>query len=67
MMQLYLTRQEEDLLLNILEAEFKDLRNEISNTENWQYKLGLKTKEELLRKVLAHFKRAEEISCPAKL
>ncbi len=53
MTKLKLNKQEQVLLSDILEYDLKDLRNEISNTENWEFKEGLKKKEELLKKVLA--------------
>lgn len=52
MAQITLNKEEEKLLLDILEYDLKELRNEISNTENWQFKEGLKKKEELLKKLI---------------
>lgn len=53
MLKLKLNTEERTLLQDTLEYDLKDLRNEISNTENWQFKEGLKKKEEMLKKVLA--------------
>lgn len=53
MIQLELNKQEQDILADILEYDHKQMRNEISNTENWEYKAGLKTREEVIKKVLA--------------
>ena len=57
MVTLNLNRDEQTMLGDILEYELKDLRNEISNTENWEFKAGLKKREELLKKVLAILKK----------
>lgn len=53
MIQLNLTSEERTLFQDILEYDLKELRNEISNTENWEYKAGLKKKEEFLKKLLS--------------
>jgi hypothetical protein len=53
MIRLDLTKEETGMLIDMLEYDYKQLRNEISNTENWEFKAGLKKKEELLKKLLA--------------
>ena len=53
MIQLDLTKEERGMLVDTLEYDLKELRNEISNTENWEFKAGLKKKEELLKKIMA--------------
>jgi hypothetical protein len=53
MIRLDLTKEEIGMLIDMLEYDYKQLRNEISNTENWEFKAGLKKKEELLKKLLA--------------
>jgi hypothetical protein len=52
MFTLELTKEEKDLWLDMLEYDYKELRNEISNTENWVFKEGLKKREQLLKKIL---------------
>ncbi len=53
MTKLNLNKEEQALFADILEYDLKDVRNEISNTENWEFKADLKKKEELIRKILA--------------
>lgn len=52
MIQLNLTKEEQALLADMLEYDLEELRNEISNTENWNFKAGLRKKEDLINKVL---------------
>jgi hypothetical protein len=54
MLQLPLSREEQRELLDVLEYDLKELRNEIANTENWKFKEGLKKREALLKKVMDH-------------
>jgi hypothetical protein len=56
MVHLELTTTEGVLLKGILEYDLRELHNEISNTENWKYKEGLKERDALLRKILAALK-----------
>ena len=53
MFQIALTKEERKLLADILEYDLKEARNEISNTENWEFKEELKKKENLIKKLLA--------------
>lgn len=57
MIQLNLTKEEQGMLIDIMEYDLKELRNEISNTENWEFKAGLKKKEELINKVMATLRK----------
>ncbi len=52
MTKIELTAEERTMLAGILEYDLKELINEISNTENWEYKRGLKSKEEFIKKLL---------------
>lgn len=61
MIKLDLNKEEQAILADTLEYDLKDLRNEISNTENWEFKVGLKKKEELIKKVLASLNKEAEI------
>lgn len=56
MLQLDLTKDEKAMLLDVLEYDLKELRNEISNTENWEFKKGLKPRQALLEKVAAQLR-----------
>lgn len=53
MIKFNLTKEEQGMLVDIFEYDLKELRNEISNTESWEFKAGLKKKEDLLKKILA--------------
>ncbi len=49
---LTLTTAERNLLREMLERDFRDLKQEIGSTEDWQFKEGLKARRELLESVL---------------
>ena len=51
-MDLHLTEDDTALLREILNAAFRDLRFEIADTDNHEYKQGLKQREESLRAIL---------------
>jgi hypothetical protein len=53
MVQLDLTPEERDELVNVLHSSLSDLRMEISATDGVEYKDALKVRKELLIKVLA--------------
>lgn len=59
MIHLELNSDEMKMWLDILEYDLKDLRNEISNTEKWEYKDRLKKKEKLLKKLKAIIEKEE--------
>ena len=52
MLQLDLTKEEQLMWSDMLEYDYKDIHNEISNTENWEYKADLKKRQELIRKLI---------------
>jgi hypothetical protein len=53
MVQLELTQEERDELVNVLRSSLSDLRMEISATDGMEYRDALKVRKELLIKVLA--------------
>ncbi len=57
MIQLNLTHEEQGMLIDMLEYDLKELLNEISNTENWEFKAGLKKKEELHKHTMATLRK----------
>jgi hypothetical protein len=56
MVSLKLTSEDRDILVRILNEYFSELRNEISNTENWEFKKNLKKEEALLNRLLGELK-----------
>lgn len=60
MVSLNLTPEDRDTLIRILEEYFSELRMEISNTENWEFKKGLKVEEKVLNQVLAQLRQDSE-------
>ena len=52
MHQLSLTTDEAEVLQAALQSYISDLRQEVSHTENWQFKAALKQNEAHLRRVL---------------
>ena len=61
MLHIDLTLEERDLLAQLLEACFTELRGEISDTHRHEYKEALKQREALLRKIIAAVQEAKEI------
>ncbi len=61
MLHIDLTLEERDLLAEMLDACFTELRGEISDTHGHEYKEILKKREALLRKVIAAVQEAKEI------
>lgn len=52
MVKLQLRTKEKEILVEILNGALSDLRFEIADTEKKEFRDGLKTKEEVLNKVL---------------
>lgn len=52
MIELNLTNQEQEILINLLETCISDLRGEIIRTENVEYKAQLKIRKNVLLKLL---------------
>ncbi len=61
MLQLELTEPEADLLREVAAEWLADLRTEIADTDNVDYRKGLKGKESLLRDVL------ERLAAPVRV
>ncbi len=61
MLHVDLTREERDLLEQMLDACLTDLRGEISATHSYGYKDDLKQREVLLRKIIAAVHEAGEV------
>ncbi len=58
MVQLILTEEEQELLVNLLENDLSDLRMEISDTDRWEYREMLKSRENLLRSIQKKLEQA---------
>ncbi len=55
-MELILTAEEQQLLLDILEQRHRDLLKEISHTDRHDFKLALRRNEKLLESILNHLR-----------
>jgi hypothetical protein len=51
-MQLQLNEEEQDLLRNLLEDDYEELRAEIRKTENHEFKSALRLREQLMEGLL---------------
>jgi hypothetical protein len=58
--QIELTDQEAELLRNVLEEYVSDLRMEVSNTDNMDFREALKEKERILRGLVERLQRLKE-------
>jgi hypothetical protein len=56
MFQLDLTDEEKSVLAEILESNLGDIRGEIRETDNHEYKAMLKLREAVIRKIIAALK-----------
>ena len=52
-MELTISDEEHDLLLNILEQHHRELLNEIAHTDRREFKQGLRTDEKLLESLIS--------------
>lgn len=62
MIQLNLTKEEEETLIYLLENSISELRMEISDTDNYEYKQMLKHRKAVLEKILATLQQSETVS-----
>ncbi len=60
MIQLDLTKDEKDILAEILENDLSDLRMEITDTDSLDFREMLKKQKEVLMKVLETLRQARE-------
>lgn len=58
MATLQLSDEERNVLAALLEEDISELRYEIANTDSYDFRLGLKHKEEVLKAILAQVKEA---------
>ncbi len=59
MIQLDLTKEEKDILTEILENDLSDLRMEITDTDSLDFREMLKKQKEVLKKVLETLRQGE--------
>ncbi len=59
MIQLGLTKEEKDILTEILENDLSDLRMEITDTDSLDFREMLKKQKEVLKKVLETLRQGE--------
>jgi hypothetical protein len=55
-MELILTTDEQELLLDILERRYREIQKEISHTDHHKFKLALRNNEKLLESVLSRLR-----------
>jgi len=60
MIHLDLTAEEITILLDMLDTCISDLRTEIADTDNRDYKLMLKNREAILKKMLMQVQQASQ-------
>ncbi|HEY6040510.1 MAG TPA: hypothetical protein VIX58_00140 [Anaerolineae bacterium] len=60
MFELRLTRGERDLLAEVLDSYLGDLRVQIANTDNFDFRENLKEKERTLARVLVALRQIKE-------
>ena len=65
MVELHLDQEETVILTTMLEECIQELRGEIVRTERFEYRLMLKTREGLLRKILEQIRAAEDMPLAA--
>jgi len=56
-MELILTTEEQQLLLDILEQRHRELLKEISRRDHHEFKQSLRKSEKLLESILSHLRR----------
>ena len=59
MVTLTLKHEEAQILTNLVEHCLMDLRDEIRRTENFEYKMMLELREQILRKLLAQLRKSQ--------
>jgi hypothetical protein len=64
MIQLMLTKEEQELLMDILEVEKSDLRMEIADTDRLEYRKMLKRREDLMKVILQKLEQASAEKSP---
>jgi len=52
MIQLQLTAEEGQVLVEVLESYVSDVRMEIADTDSAEFKVGLRRKKDILKKIL---------------
>jgi hypothetical protein len=62
MMTLELNEQERQALIELLEREISTLRDEIHHTDDYEYREFLKTREQVVKKLLAAAKTEGPLS-----
>jgi hypothetical protein len=59
MVTLKLSKEEQNILIKTLDGYLSELRMEISNTEKWEYKAGLKNDESVLNRILDELRKGK--------
>jgi hypothetical protein len=55
-MELILTSEEQELLLDILEQRYRELQKEIAHTDHREFKAALRRNERLIELILNHLR-----------
>ncbi|NMC80549.1 MAG: hypothetical protein GYA59_14400 [Chloroflexi bacterium] len=65
MTQLILNKEEQEILIQLLETSLSDLRMEIAGTDNITYKQMLKQRKDVLKRLLVALRSPEALSTAA--
>lgn len=60
MITINLTNEEQTLLVSMIEEALSELHDEIANTDNYDYKLMLKSRKAILLKILESVKQSKQ-------
>ncbi|HAD06210.1 MAG TPA: hypothetical protein DCE76_03535 [Anaerolineaceae bacterium] len=61
MYTLELTREERDLLLQVLEASLDDVRTQLIAADNMMYKMMLRKRKEIIARLLEELSKQEQL------
>jgi hypothetical protein len=60
MIHLYITKEEKDILMQVLENDISDLRMEIADTDSMDFREALKRQKEALIRISEALQQAKE-------
>ncbi|MEW6181053.1 MAG: hypothetical protein AB1522_14125 [Chloroflexota bacterium] len=58
---LELTREEQDMLIQVLEASLDDVRMQLIAADNMMYKMMLRKRKEIIARLLEELKKEEQL------
>jgi hypothetical protein len=60
MIHLDITKEEKDILIEVLEEYISDLRMEVADTDNMDFREKLKNQEKVLKEILVTLRQVKE-------